>query len=227
MAFAGGSALLITYVRLNETVSGYPNVLRMMGILMDIGIIVAAFILRDPPTGWLDSTPDEDQPETADDGPQQVQYTWREMVRTYQFWLMYAMFVAVSGAGLMLTAKIISLAQNPEFTALVATASATVLPVAGGVGRLVLGEISDLVDCERAMFISFSLCGLGLFATVFFGVRRMEVLFAAVVMTTFFWSPQYTLSRWSSVITTATSNRRRTTRCCTRARCEAVSSMVP
>jgi OFA family oxalate/formate antiporter-like MFS transporter len=30
---------------------------------------------------------------------------------TWQFWVMYAMFVGVSSAGLMLTAKIISFAQ--------------------------------------------------------------------------------------------------------------------
>lgn len=215
MAFAGGSALVVPYVRANATVSGYSDVLTNMGLLIGVGILVGAAVLRDPPSGWLDdaaadggedaavgdgdaATVDGDATSVDGDavmaGVRRKQYTWREMLRTWQFWLMYAMFIGVSGAGLMLTAKIVSFAQHLELTAFVATASATVLPIAGGVGRLVLGQISDLVDRERAMFVSFTLCGLGLLAVVWFGVSGMAYAFvAAVVVATFFWSPQYTL----------------------------------
>jgi OFA family oxalate/formate antiporter-like MFS transporter len=214
MAFAGGSALVVPYVRANATVAGYPDVLRNMGVLIGLGILVGAIVLRDPPTGWAgatgagDTTPSgsaEADSKTGSDGGTEVeetepahaagrQYTWREMVRTWQFWLMYVMFVFVSGAGLMLTAKVVSFAQNVELNAVTATAGATVLPIAGGVGRLVVGDLSDRVDRERAMAISFTLCGLGLFAVVWFGVTQTSLGFlASVVIATFFWSPQYTL----------------------------------
>jgi OFA family oxalate/formate antiporter-like MFS transporter len=107
---------------------------------------------------------------------------------------MYAMFVAVSGAGLMLTAKVVSFAAEFGLAAGVATASATLLPVAGGVGRLLLGELSDRVDRQRAMAASFTLCGVGLLLVVWFGRTASSLGFvAAVVFATFFWSPQYTL----------------------------------
>jgi OFA family oxalate/formate antiporter-like MFS transporter len=107
---------------------------------------------------------------------------------------MYAMFVAVSGAGLMLTAKIVSFAQHLEMTAVTATASATLLPIAGGVGRLVIGEMSDRIHRRKAMTVAFTLCGLGLIAVVWFGQMGTSLGFlAAVVIATFFWSPQYTL----------------------------------
>jgi nitrate/nitrite transporter NarK len=51
-----------------------------------------------------------------------------------------------------------------ELSAGTTTLSATVLPVAGGVGRLVPGEVSDRVDRERAMAVSFLLCGAGVLA---------------------------------------------------------------
>ncbi|WP_135826597.1 OFA family MFS transporter [Halorussus ruber] len=208
MAFAGGSALFVPYVRANATVAGYPDVLRNMGILIGAGILVGAVVLRDPPTGWAGATgasadaeenPAEAPEEETDGGTTPAhargkQYTWREMIRTWQFWLMYVMFVFASGAGLMLTAKVVSFAQNVELNAVTATAGATLLPLAGGVGRLVVGDISDRVDRERAMAISFTLCGLGLFAVVWFGVTQTSLGFlAAVVIATFFWSPQYTL----------------------------------
>ncbi|MFB6311990.1 MAG: MFS transporter, partial [Salinirussus sp.] len=113
---------------------------------------------------------------------------------TWQFWLMYAMFIGVSGAGLMLTAKVVEFSRNLGLTAGIATASATLLPLAGGAGRLILGEISDRVDRENAMAASFTLCGLGLVAVVWFAQQGAGLPFlAAVVVATFFWSPQYTL----------------------------------
>jgi OFA family oxalate/formate antiporter-like MFS transporter len=230
MAFAGGSALFVPYVRANATLAGYDDVLRNMGLLIGVGILVGAVVLRDPPEGWLRSDATgatvhdgNDADERADDGDESAddgsgsegsgtegsspaegsatdgglegrQYGWRDVLRTWQFWVMYAMFVAVSGAGLMLTAKVVSFAAEFGLAAGVATASATLLPVAGGVGRLLLGELSDRVDRQRAMAASFTLCGVGLLLVVWFGRTASSLGFvAAVVFATFFWSPQYTL----------------------------------
>lgn len=70
---------------------------------------MGALVLNDPPTDWLD-----DAHEGAHESDQEIlggkQYESGEMLRTWQFWLMYGMFVAVSGTGLMLTAKIVSFA---------------------------------------------------------------------------------------------------------------------
>ncbi len=209
MAFAGGSALVVPYVRANATVTGYPDVLRNLGIVIGLGILVGAVVLRDPPSGWLDgvdvdggdgddasgtSEADTDG-ETATDGAGHTrQYQWREMAGTWQFWLMYAMFVGVSGAGLMLTAQIVTFADALELNAVTVTASATVLPVAGGIGRLVVGDLSDRIDRERAMAASFVLCGVGVLGTVWFARAGQPLAFVgAVVVATFFWSPQYTL----------------------------------
>ena len=212
MAFAGGSALVVPFVRANATPDAYPFVLQTLGILIAVGILVGAVVLRDPPQAWLDEAdagPEADpgtdgegadDPASTDGGTTaraaspRRHYTWREVLGTWQFWLMYGMFVAVSGAGLMLTAKVISFASALDLSAGTATLSAVLLPIAGGVGRLVLGEISDRVDRERAMAVSFSLCGLGVLAVVWFARQGTRLGFlAAVVVATFFWSPQYTL----------------------------------
>lgn len=52
MAFAAGSALFIPYVRMNATVSSYSAILRNMGLLIGVGVLVGALILRDPPDDW-------------------------------------------------------------------------------------------------------------------------------------------------------------------------------
>jgi OFA family oxalate/formate antiporter-like MFS transporter len=203
MAFAAGSALVIPFVRANATATSYPFVLRTLGVIIGLGIFLGALILRDPPDGWTDSrttTTEENQSDktdteiTNDTGTNETQYKWHDVLRTWQFWVMYGMFIAVSGAGLMLTAKVVSFADALGLTAVTATASATLLPVAGGAGRLILGDLSDRVPREHAMAVSFTLCGIGLAAVVYFAQNGSTLGFlAAVVMTTFFWSPQYTL----------------------------------
>ncbi|MFC7130702.1 OFA family MFS transporter [Haloferax chudinovii] len=197
MAFAAGAALFIPYVRANATTGAYNAVLQRMGLVIGAGILIAAVVLRDPPQSWFDARRGDQESEVEADGSDTTSvrdYHWREMLRTWQFWLMYGMFVAVSGAGLMLTAKVVSFAQTVGLDAATITAAATLLPVAGGVGRLVMGELSDRLNRRMAMAASFCLCGLGLFAVVAFGQTGTTVGFlTAVVIATFFWSPQYTL----------------------------------
>jgi OFA family oxalate/formate antiporter-like MFS transporter len=201
MAFAGGSALFVPYVRANATVAAYPDVLRNMGLLIGIGIVVGALVLRDPPADWIEEvgreTPGADsEGEATTDGDTTAarQFTWRETVRTWQFWLMYAMFVAGSGAGLMLTAKIVSFADHHGLGATIATASATLLPLSSGVGRLVVGELSDRVARERAMAASLAVSGVGVAAIVWLARAGNRWAFVgAVIVAVFFWSPQYAL----------------------------------
>ena len=194
MAFAGGAALFVPFVRANAAVDAYGNVLRVMGALIFVVVLAAAVLLRDPPDDWrgLESESDGSSRESAVRPSRQ--YTWRETVRTWQFWLMYAMFVAVSGAGLMVTAKVISFAQAMSLTENTATLSATVLPIAAGVGRLVMGDLSDRFDRCHTMAVSFVLCGVGIGGLVVGARAGSTLLFlAGVVVAVFFWSPQYTL----------------------------------
>ncbi|WP_044957758.1 OFA family MFS transporter [Halarchaeum acidiphilum] len=193
MAFAAGPAALVPYVRATTgpaaSDGAYVSLLRNVGVLIFVVILVGAFVIRDPPEGWLDARDEEDA--LTERGKQ---YTWREMLRTWQFWLMYAMFVAVSGSGLMLTEKIVDYAGHLGLAAFIATLAATLLPLSSAVGRLILGEASDRFDPVYTMSSSFVLCGLGLFAVVYFGIRGMPAIFVtAVVVATFFWSPKYTL----------------------------------
>jgi len=217
MAFAGGSAALVPYVRANTgpllPPNAYVAVLRNVGVLIFVVVLLGAVVIRDPPTDWLtargdggdgrgggggadgaDAAGSEAVAAERTDASPQRDYTWREMARTWQFWLMYGMFVAVSGAGLMLTEKIVDYAGHLGLAPFIATAAATLLPLSGGIGRLVMGEASDRFHRTHAMAASFGLCGIGLFAVVYFGAAGAEAAFVgAVVLATFFWSPQYTL----------------------------------
>jgi OFA family oxalate/formate antiporter-like MFS transporter len=194
MAFAGGSALLVPYVRANATVDGYPNVLRNVGLLILVVLLVGAVLLRDPPDDWLGLDGDNDGTGGNDLAAslRGRAYTTREMLRTWQFWLLYAMFVATAGADLLVIANVVRFAEHFGLAAIVATVAATVLPIAAGVSRMILGEASDRFDRKRVMVVSFLLAGLFRFGLLGAGIAGVGVGFvAAVVGSMFFSSPLY------------------------------------
>ena len=193
MAFAGGSALLVPYVRANATVSGYTDVLRNVGVGILVVLLVGAVLLRDPPEEWLDR---EDDADTEGGGLAASlrgrAYTTREMLGTWQFWVLYAMFVATAGADLLVVANVVRFAERFGFEAVVATAAATLLPVAAGVSRMVLGEVSDRFDRVRVMAVSFALAGLFRFGLVGAGTADAPIAFVGMVLgAMFFSSPLY------------------------------------
>jgi len=125
---------------------------------------------------------------------EEYEVPWREVLRTRQFWVMYAMFVAISGANLLLAANLIPFADTLGLAALVATVPPTLLPIADGIGRLSVGGISDRIGHERSMVATFSLCGVGLVALTGMGELGSAVGFlGAVALAALFEGTQYTL----------------------------------
>lgn len=191
MAFGGGAALFIPFVRAYDAPEQLPTVLLVLGILIGVGILIGSFVLRDPPDRWHRG---EERTDGGSEGQRAKQYHWREMIRTWQFWVLYFMFVSVSAAGLMITARIVLFTEHLAFTALVATVAATVLPIASGLGRLLVGWVSDRMAREHVMAVSFLTCGLGTLAIVGFGLIGLTIGYLiAVVIAVFFWSSQFSL----------------------------------
>jgi OFA family oxalate/formate antiporter-like MFS transporter len=194
MAFAGGSALVVPYVRANATVAAYSDVLRNVGIAILVVTLVGSYLLRDPPDDWLGLEDRENEGENGegdDDLAASLRgraYTTREMLSTWQFWLLYAMFVAMAGADLIVIANVVRFAEQFGLAAVVATASATLLPVAAGVSRMILGEASDRFNRKRVMAVSFVLAGAFRLALIGAGSAGSGIAFVALVLAAMFFS---------------------------------------
>lgn len=190
MAFGAGAALFIPVVRTFDGPDELPVVLTGLGVLIGIGIVAGSFVLRDPPAGWRSSEPEPDGGATIQAGD----YHWRAMVRTWQFWVLYVMFVSVSAAGLMITARIVLFTEHLGLAAIAATVAATGLPIASGLGRLLVGWVSDYVRRELMMAGSFLACGVATLLLVGAGVAGVTVAYVvAVFIAVFFWSSQFSL----------------------------------
>ena len=80
------------------------------------------------------------------------------------------------------------------FTALAATVGAVGLAITNGLGRPVMGWVSERIGRENAMIWSYILCGLFLFLTLVGGAVHSGALFVfATVCAFFFWGPLFAL----------------------------------
>jgi OFA family oxalate/formate antiporter-like MFS transporter len=102
------------------------------------------------------------------------------------------MFIATASADLIVIANVVRFAEFFDLAAIVATVAATVLPIAAGVSRMILGEASDRFDRKHVMAVSFLLAGLFRFGLVGTGIANASAGFVVMVIgAMFFSSPLY------------------------------------
>jgi OFA family oxalate/formate antiporter-like MFS transporter len=168
-AFGAGSAL--TVVPLVRTIHhfGYEKAFLWFGLAQGALVLLCALAMRVPPV----------LPKGLADKISLVRsgrdFTWREMLRTPIFWLLYLMMTLVSVAGLTFTPELSKMARDYEvdgkyvtllgITMAVVPFAAQIDRVLNGVTRPLFGWISDRIGRENTMFIAFALEGaaLGLF----------------------------------------------------------------
>lgn len=190
MAFSGGSVVVVPYIRRFAGVDTYGSVLVTVGVVITVVVVLGSLVLRDPPTGWTRASDATTEP--ASGAATEAAYSTREMLRTWQFWLIYGMFVAIAGADLILIANVVGYAETVGYAAVVATLSATLLPVASGVSRIALGALYDRYHPRYVMAAAFLLAGVFRLLLVGVGGTEMGAVFVfAVLASIFFSSPLY------------------------------------
>ena len=144
----------------------------MAGIIGGVSILAALF-MKDPPAGWK---PAGWTPAPSTKRATEHQYTLGEALRTWQMWLLVLSFIMISSAGLAGVSKIVRYSHSFNFTAAAATAAAGGLAITNGLGRVLLGGISERIGRENAMIWSYILCGIFLFPTIVSGSMQRTLL---------------------------------------------------
>jgi OFA family oxalate/formate antiporter-like MFS transporter len=156
--------------------AGVNQTFLYLGIGFFVAITLFAQLLRNPAPGYVpapDTRPH--QAKAVAKGPGR-DYTWQEMVRTPQFYLMWVMYAFAAGAGLMVVGIVAKYALGIEpiagqMTAItegfksgglswVSKAGATftivmALALGNGLGRPISGIVSDRIGRTRAMMLVF------------------------------------------------------------------------
>jgi OFA family oxalate/formate antiporter-like MFS transporter len=179
---SAASVLPIQYVIANY---GYQAAFFWFALLQGGVVFVLAWLLRGPEAGEVPQV-------TA---PKVLQSTKSsspgEVLTSPVFWLLYVMFVMVSGSGLMLTAQLKPIAADFGVDKVVLLGIATISlagivdNIANGAARPLFGWVSDNVGREYTMAIAFSLGAVAYWLLEIFGtVPWAFVVFAALVFLT-------------------------------------------
>jgi OFA family oxalate/formate antiporter-like MFS transporter len=187
--FGGGTALFIPFISSMIQSRGYRATFLATGLLQGVVIVAVAQFLRHPPV-----EPAAEKPLAA--GASQLgrrHFTTAEMLRTPQFYVMYAMFVLMATGGLLVTANAGPMARSWGFTAAALALAATLSPLANGASRISWGWVSDRLGRENTMILAFALQAVCLWLVIALGQISGAWFALTLVLVYFTWGEIYAL----------------------------------
>ena len=193
--FGAGSALTIVPIYHMIQASGYQQTFLFFGILQGVIVLISAAFLRAPKKGEVAAVKLKGSQSGRD-------FTWREMLGTPAFWLLYAMFTMVATGGLMATAQLAPMAKDYKVADIPVSLfgiTLAALPFAlsldrilNGVTRPFFGWVSDHIGRENTMFVAFAAEGLAIILLL--KLAYIPVLFVVLTGLVFFgWGEIYSL----------------------------------
>jgi OFA family oxalate/formate antiporter-like MFS transporter len=188
--FGGGTALFIPFIASMIKNQGYQTAFITTGIFQGIVIIAVAQFLRHPPIAPLVA---KVAVVSGASRLGQHQFTTGEMLRTPQFYVLYAMFVMMATGGLLVTANAGPMAASWGIPAAALAAATSLNALANGGSRIFWGWVSDRTGRELAMGVAFVLQAICLVLVLTVG-RLSGTLFTITLVATFFtWGEVFSL----------------------------------
>jgi len=188
--FGGGTALFIPLIQWLIANRGYQTTFIVTGMFQGAVILIVAQFLRHPPVQAVSAAP---APAAGGSQIGKRQFTTGEMLRTPQFYWMYAAFVLMATGGLLVTANAGPIARTWGFSAGALTLAATLSPLANGGARVFWGWASDRLGRETTMVLTFVLQAACLGSVVTLGQISGGWFAATLVAVYFTWGQVYSL----------------------------------
>jgi OFA family oxalate/formate antiporter-like MFS transporter len=132
---------------------GLPNAVMVLGVAFLLVVSVLAQILKSPPPGYI---PPGTPLQTAGSVPEKKDHTPGQMLRTWQFYVLWFMYACGAGAGLMIISKLAKIASAQAGIEL-GFVLVAVMAVGNGAGRIATGIASDKIGRKATLLICFVL----------------------------------------------------------------------
>lgn len=148
--FGLASAYIAPLANFLQNTVGISQTMLYLGIAFLVLVVFLSQLLVIPPAGW--TPPDAAAAAGAKAAAaEQQDYSWREMMGTGTFWLLWLVYAIGAGAGLM----VISFAAGMAKTSLgeLAWLAVTVLAVGNATGRVFAGILSDKIGRQASLMI--------------------------------------------------------------------------
>ena len=194
--FGAGSALTIVPIYHMIQHSGYQASFFTFALIQGGTILMASAFLRAPRKGHAPAAAQRQAAQSTRD------LSWREMVRTPAFWLLYMMFTIVATGGLMATAQLGPMASDYKVANIPISLwgiTLAALPFAlsldrimNGITRPFFGWVSDAIGRENTMCLAFGLEGIAIILLLL--TAHIPVAFVVCTGLVFFgWGEIYSL----------------------------------
>ena len=171
-AFGIGTALTIAPIAKMISASGYQHTFIVWGIIQGIVVLACSLFLARPPVGWTPPNWKEKEKKIkARINTSAIEMTPWQMLCQPSFYLIYVMMVMLAFGGLVVTAQLKPMAVSYHVDKVVMIFGMTALVLAievdrilNGLTRPFWGWVSDHVGRENAIFYSFVLEAIAVFA---------------------------------------------------------------
>ncbi|MGH9348578.1 MAG: oxalate/formate MFS antiporter [Vicinamibacterales bacterium] len=189
--FGGGTALFIPVISWLIRNEGYRAAFIWTGAFQGLVILIVAQFLRHPRVEGAPAPAVAAAPAASRLGNHH--FTTAEMLRTPQFYVLYAMFVMMATGGLLVTAQAGPMAQAWRLTVAALTLAASLSPIANGASRIFWGWASDRLGRETTMVIAFGLQAVCLLMVLTLGRLSGGWFAFTLVLTYFTWGEIFAL----------------------------------
>jgi len=157
---------------------GLKVMMMALGIGFLVVVVALAQLLKPPPPGYV---PAGTPPPAAATGPRKKEeFLPSEMLKTWQFYMLWFMYACGAGAGLM----IISICKKINAKAGVGVLAVVALAVGNGGGRILAGTLSDKLGRRLTMFLFFLAQAIVIVALAVVGGKEVPPAVAMVVLST-------------------------------------------
>ncbi|MGW4619579.1 OFA family MFS transporter [Streptomyces sp. NPDC004592] len=183
--FAYGSLPFIFIFNYAFDTANYHRVLDLIGLYILVVVFASAFFFKDPPKNWWPSDIDpltysgtqKNAAGLSKNPPAVKQYSPKDAIRTGMLPLMWLSIVLTAGVSIFGISFQVDFAKDVGFGPLVAASSMGVMAVINGIGRGVVGWMSDKWGRKSTLVMVIVVLGLAQFGVIWAGDVKSEALF--------------------------------------------------